>query len=222
MIKSDELVSPIIKVDYREGRSGIPDLLKTGDALILITNLSSGDYIINDHILIERKTSNDFIQSLISGRLFSQCSALKKSSLQPLILIEGDLYHTNHRIENHAVKGALLSIAVSWEIALIYSQNPEESADLILLLSNQEAKKEGHWVRSYGYKPKRLKNRRIRFLQGLPNTGTEIANNLLNHFGNIESIINADISKLQEVPHIGRKIAERIRKFVSEKEEFRK
>lgn len=42
--------------------------------------------------------------------------------------IEGNLYEIKHKIDNQAVKGALLSIAVSWQISILFSENREDTA----------------------------------------------------------------------------------------------
>jgi len=87
-----------ITVDYRETASGITDLLKNNGALVEIAKLSYGDYIINDTITVERKTAKDFLISIIDGRLFNQLSNLKKFCNHPILLIEGNLYETEHNL----------------------------------------------------------------------------------------------------------------------------
>ena len=79
-----------ITVDYREKPSGLHDLLKNCGASVEIAKLSHGDYIINDKITIERKTADDFLLSIIDGRLFNQLSNLKKFCSHPILLIEGN------------------------------------------------------------------------------------------------------------------------------------
>ena len=66
-----------ITADYREKPSGIPDLLLKENIELTTENMKAGDYLINNHLLAERKTGEDFIQSLINNRLFGQCLKLK-------------------------------------------------------------------------------------------------------------------------------------------------
>ena len=87
-----------IIADNREKESGIPDMLTAKKVNIIFRQLFVGDYHINDHIVIERKTSVDFVQSIIDGRLFSQCAKLRKSSAVPLIIVEGNPFTTQHSI----------------------------------------------------------------------------------------------------------------------------
>ena len=61
----------IILIDNREKDSKIPDLLKNKGIPILFENLEIGDYIIGD-LVIERKTSKDFIPSIFNGRYFNK------------------------------------------------------------------------------------------------------------------------------------------------------
>ncbi|MBW8051301.1 MAG: hypothetical protein FVQ77_13355 [Cytophagales bacterium] len=123
-----------IKTDYREKRSGIPDLLIQKNVDVIIIPLPIGDYIINDQIIIERKSAEDFVSSLIHKRLFEQCARLKKSKPQYqddwwcgkhniLFIIEGNPLTTNHNIKKEAIKGAILSILISWQIPVIYTKN---------------------------------------------------------------------------------------------------
>jgi len=206
----------IISADYREKPSGIPDLLIQSGAAVNFIQLKVGDYVINDEIVVERKSAEDFIQSLVSGRLFIQCANLSRTCLRPLLLLEGNPYQTAHKIDRQAIKGALLSIVTAWQVPVIYSKNHEDSAAMILMLTKQTLQ-QSHLVKFSSYKPKRIKNHRLRFLQGLPKTGTVTASRLLEHFGSIEAVVNADIKALQGINGIGKVVAEKIREFLSGK-----
>lgn len=203
-----------IITDYREEPSGIPGLLLQADAEVSFVALKTGDYVINNEMIVERKSAEDFIQSLVSDRLFTQCARLEKSPMRPFLLLEGNPFRTAHQIDRQAVKGALLSVIASWHIPVIYSKNTEDTVNLLLMLGHQ-ALKQSHLIRVNGYKPKRLKSRRLRFLQGLPNTGPVMAERLYQHFGSIEAIVNAGVKELQNVEGVGKKTAERIRIFIS-------
>lgn len=203
-----------IVADHREEPSGIPGLLLQRGMDVQVVQLKTGDYVINEEIIIERKSADDFIQSLVSQRLFTQCSKLAKSILRPFLLLEGNPFQTAHQIDRQAVKGALLSVIASWQIPMIYSKNREDSVNILCMLGNH-ALKQSQWVRNNGYKSKRLKNQRLRFLQGLPNTGPVMADRLYTHFGSIAAIVNADVNELLLVEGIGKKTATRIRTFLS-------
>lgn len=204
-----------ITCDFREKHSGIPKLLADNKVKVSFSLLTSGDYIINDQIIVERKTAEDFIQSIMDNRLFEQCSKLKKDSRRVLILIEGNPYKTEHKIETRAVKGAILSILTAWQIPVIYSQNVECSVELLMMLGTQSLKDNAHIRIFKGYKTKKIKSQKQRFLQGIPSTGPAIAARLIDYFGTIKSIVNTNEDELRKIKGIGKKNSMKIVEFFS-------
>ena len=208
----------IIKItcDFREKPSGIPKLLADNKVNVSFSSLTSGDYIINDQFIVERKTAEDFIQSIMDNRLFEQCSKLKKESQRVLILIEGNPYKTEHKIDGRAVKGAILSILTAWQIPVIYSQSVDVSIELLLMLGTQSLKENIYLRTNKGFKPKKIKSQRLRFLQGIPSTGPAIAGRLMETFGNIKSIVNTNTEELRKIKGIGKNKAKIIVDFFSD------
>lgn len=49
-----------------------------------------GDYILTPDICLERKSVSDLIQSLNSGRLYNQATAMTRYYSKPMLLIEFD------------------------------------------------------------------------------------------------------------------------------------
>ena len=171
-----------IAADYREKPSGIPDLLINKGVDIELRELGSGDYFINKKILVERKTSEDFVQSLISNRLFNQCQRMKRSSERPLLIIEGDPYSTGHKINNRAIKGAILSVSVAWQIPVYFTTDKSETAEVIIMMGKQMLQERIPVIRA-GYKPKKNRSRKLYFIQGLPVVGPVLAIRMLNQIG---------------------------------------
>jgi DNA excision repair protein ERCC-4 len=203
----------IIIADYRESPSGIPDILAMSQVQCITKALKSGDYLIDNQIIAERKTNEDFVQSIIQKRLFGQCFKLRHSGYLPIFIIEGNPYHTKHCISREAIRGALISISVSWQIPVLYTQNPRETSEILLNIGSQMKSQEFPVYRK-GYKPKRLKNRQLFFLQGLPGIGTRLGLAMIKKFGSLQKIVNAPTDELCEVPGIGRYKAESVRDFL--------
>ncbi len=199
--------------DHRETPSGIPGLLSENGISVTFAQLKAGDYSINNEIIIERKSAEDFIQSLISGRLFAQCEKLCKTGMRPYILLEGNPYQTAHQVDKRAIKGALISVITSWQIPVIHTENIEDSASVLLLLCSQILKR-SHLLRFNNYKPKKIKNHKLKFIQGLPKVGSVMALRLLEHYGSIKNLIAADEKSLQKVDGIGKKTAKIIHDFL--------
>ena len=99
-----------IIADYREVPSKVPEILKKLGAKVEFSQLKTGDYIINNEIIVERKSRDDFILSIIQGRLFLQCSRLKNTSYSQVLLIEGNPYNTRYRPSGYQ-RGAAIGVA---------------------------------------------------------------------------------------------------------------
>ena len=201
-----------LTADNREKSSGIPGLLRNRFTKMQMAQLFVGDYIINDEIVIERKTKEDFVQSLMDGRLFAQCAKLRKTGMIPLFIVEGNPYKTVHHIAPTAIKGALLSINLTWQIPIIKSEGRKDTADIIVMAAKQELNAL-YFVRKSGKKPKKRQKQQHYFVQGLPGVGPVLAHKLLGHFNTIEKIIRADKATLSKVEGIGKKKAERLFHF---------
>ena len=210
----DEEAAITFVADYREVSSGIPQLLSDQGFLVTMKTLGAGDYIINDQIIIERKEKNDFVLSLIQNRLFMQCSAIKRTDFYPVLLVEGNPYTTKHEVERDAIKGALLSVSLSWQIPIIYSADVNTSAQMLIMAARQNMK-ENPLVKRPGFKPKSIKNRQAYFLQGLPFVGPKLARALLQHFGSLERVVAASEMELRELEGLGKKKAAAIKLFLT-------
>ena len=81
-----------LRIDYREQRSGIEDALKnfSDEVTYEFCNLQTGDYWIEDKIIIERKTLSDFLNSIKTGRIFQQAYRMANSGKNNLLILEGD------------------------------------------------------------------------------------------------------------------------------------
>ncbi len=204
-----------ITCDFREQPSGIPQLLEGMKVKVSLSQLSTGDYIINDEIFVERKTAEDFIQSIFSGRIFEQCSKLKRESKRILILIEGNPYTTDHKIEERAIRGAILSLLTSWQIPILCTKNKIKTSEILVMLGVQSLKNDIHLHSHYGNKSKKTKTQKLYFLQGIPSVGPATAGRLIENFGNVKSIVNASNDELRKIKGIGKKNAGRILDFFS-------
>ena len=202
-----------IIADYREKPSGIPDLLEGRGVEIELKELKAGDYLINSQIIVERKTKEDFVQSLVSNRLFSQCQRIKRSHKFPLLIIEGNPYETTHRINQHAIIGDILSVSLNWQIPVFLTINREETAD-ILIMAGKQLLKESVPVSRSGYKPKKPEKRKLFFLQGLPEIGPVLALRLVERFDSIERIMNVSEVELLKIEGIGKEKAKQIVDFI--------
>ena len=205
-----------LRVDFSERHAALVALAREcGDFDIEMERLAIGDYYVDDGVVIERKTYADFATSLADGRLFPQAAALARSPHRPIVLLEGPKPRHMPDVHPHALKGAIVSLAVMWRLPVIHARDPEDSLRILRFLAQQLARTDSGVLQRYDRKPKRLTSRKLYMLQGLPGVGPALANRLLLHFGSVEHVITADRSLLVQVRGIGPRKAQRIRNVVS-------
>lgn len=207
---------PTIVVDSRELGSPTTRELSKYDILITQETLSIGDFIISDRTAIERKTIEDFVASIIDGRLFEQISNLKSAYEMPILLIEGESFQTSRNIAPEAVMGAVASVIVDFGVPVVWTRSPSETALLLLSIARREQSKGERRPRiRMERKPESLAREQEFVVAGLPLVDTVLARRLLRAFGTVERVFLASDKELQNVEGIGRKISERIRKLIS-------
>lgn len=206
-----------LSVDHSERHSALLESVRRSGALdVRMVHLDAGDYLLDNAVLVERKTIGDFVGSLVDGRLFPQAARLAHSRYRSLLLIEGPRPRSMSDVHPHALEGALVSLAAMWRLPVLHSSEPEHSLLILRLLAHQVSRTQQPVLRRFDRKPKRLASRRLFLLQGLPGVGPALAHRLLCHFGSIEGVLSADASDLAEVRGIGAGKAARIRELVGD------
>jgi Fanconi anemia group M protein len=201
----------IVYVDSREMKSEVAKRLFEKGAIVKVKNLEVGDYVVSDRVAIERKTVDDFLESIVDRdrNIFDQLIKLKKFYLKPVLLVEGDgLYK---RLNPNAIRGALATIAVDLGIPIIFTKNADETAEFILAIAKREQEVRDRGVTLHSGKTKMtLKEQMEYVVSAISEIGPVIARNLLEHFQTIENIAKASEEELMKVPKVGKKIARRI------------
>ncbi|CCU97573.1 unnamed protein product [Malassezia sympodialis ATCC 42132] len=138
---------PTVVVDMREFRSSLPSLLHAAGFVVTPCTLQVGDYVISSDMCIERKTLGDLVQSLNSGRLYTQCEAMSTHYVHPILLIEfdqeraytlatlGDNKDTHRRFttpQELSVQAKLVLLTLSFpRLRLVWSSSPYASVEII-------------------------------------------------------------------------------------------
>jgi Fanconi anemia group M protein len=206
---------PKILVDYRENSCKLPGHLKTAGFDLTIKKLPYCDYVINQEIFIERKTARDFVISIIDGRLFEQARRMKQLLSRPLYLVEGNPLNSKINISKDAVMGAAVSLQAIWQVPTIFSDDVKQSCHIISMIFHQSNKLPNLVKLRHGYRPKKLRSRKLHFLQGLPQVGPQIAKRLLDHFKSVQNALNASEKDLLKIHGIGKKKAMLIKKVLT-------
>jgi len=212
-----------IIIDHRERKSFVIEELIALGVKCEVKHLPLADYIISKDLGIERKTVTDFVGSMINKRMIKQLVDLKANYKKPLLLIEGlseeDLYSpsSHPNINKNAIKGMLLSIVLDIGVPIIFTDDYKDTASYLYLL----LKREGSAPKGYGLAVSRkaysLSDQQQIFIEGFPSVGPGLSKGLLKHFKSVGAIINASVKDLREVPKVGKKKAEILRKIIDSK-----
>ena len=207
-----------LRIDFREQRSGIIEELGKYDGQLTfeICTLPTGDYLICDRIIIERKTLNDFIISIKSGRIFQQGYRMAQSGKNCLIILEGNKSDLiTGEMSRQAVQGAMIHLTVFLGIPVIRSENIRETAALMFGICCQSQREELPRPKPIlrgvpGIRLSKKQRLKLFLLQNLPGIGAKKGLALLRSLGTIENILNSSPTGLTKVKGIGNKLANRI------------
>ncbi|MBI4170758.1 MAG: hypothetical protein HY514_03620 [Candidatus Aenigmarchaeota archaeon] len=208
----------VIYADTREMNTRIISILKKY-CNVREKQLAVGDYILSDRVCVERKSSQDFLQSIIDKRLFIQLEELKNNFKKPVLIIEGDDLLDNARnVHPNAIRGALASITIDYAIPIIWTQTQMDTAHQLYMIAKREQIDEKRHVGIRGKKKTNSMAEVQEFLvAGMPKISTEKARRLLAHFKTPEKIFTASETELKKVEGIGEELAKQIRRIMTEK-----
>lgn len=204
----------LVIADYRE-KEIIENLKKLG-ATVNEMNLKVGDFVCSsDGIVIERKTHSDFVSSIIDGRIFQQLEHLKENYEKPIVIVEG---LSSREIDENALKATIASIMTKFNVSFVNTRNTLDTARMVYWLAKKEQE---DTKKSLGFKqgkkPKEMKKLQEFILSSIPGISTVLSRRLLENFGSIEQVINAQEMELTKVKGVGGKLAKKIKKLLSSK-----
>ena len=185
-----------IIIDNHEKNSLVASELASLGFQIEFSHLPVADYLVND-VAVERKTISDLKSSVISKRIISQLLELKQYP-KNILLIEGfDESVYEGLLHENAFRGFLLSVAVDFQVPMIFTQNEKDTAKYLAVLAKKHLSKE------VSFRPSKIafsSDEQIQYiLEGFPNVGPVKAKKLLKKFKSLKNIISASINDLQEI-----------------------
>lgn len=205
-------------VDSREkGTNLVKELVEKG-VKVRLQNLLTADFVISEHIGVERKTKVDFVNSIVDKRILNQVKELKNNFAYPLLLIEGmeDIYSIRN-IHPNAIRGMLATIALSFGVPIVYTKDYKDTVEFLTLVAKraqEEGKKE--FSLRQDRKPLTTKELQEFIVESLPGVGPTLAKSLLKKLKTVKNVINAEVDSLKNVDKIGDKKAEEIKRVVEE------
>lgn len=202
---------PAVTIDNRETHSRVAEHLSNLGVKITLVQLPVGDYAVGDRILIERKTIQDFVDTLVDRDLFGQMKDLAESSIRPILIIEGgsiaDLYNRRN-LHPNAIRNALASIAADFDVSILFTKDENETAEMIHAFAKREAGQPGSPRGLHKSKTGRSGKAAVEYiLTAFPEIGPKAARDLLREFGSLRSIMAASKEDLLKVKGVGEKTA---------------
>ena len=198
-------VPETIVVDHREPDEIIRQLKTVPSLDVRIEALETGDYVIGDKVIVERKSVADFEASIINDdkRLFVQSERIKHlHEMTGVVLLEGDLFGRRQRMGAHQISGALTYLGIVQGLNVLTTIDATHTAYMLAKIA-QHLHGLGYDLALRTDKPKALLSARSYVLEGIPGVSAGMARALLERFGSIQAIAAASTDDLCTVPGIG-------------------
>ncbi len=214
--KEGEESSEGLKIVCDDREHKVMKKLSKKDLEVSSERLDVADFLVSDDTAIERKSAKDFVDSIVDKRLFNQVKSLKNQFETPVIIIEGKDLYSHRNVHPNSIRGAMSSVAVDYQIPIIWSSGMDETVEYLKSLARREQEERDKTVSVRGsVKPKTEKDLQKYIVSGLPNVSEKLAKRLLDHFNTVKDVFNADKEELTEVEGIGDKKSERIFEIIN-------
>ncbi len=208
-----------VVVDQRELDANIArDLSMREEIETRLETLAVGDYVLSDRVVVERKTVEDFLETLTGGdrSMFEQVGDGARNYSRPVVVVEGEGLYDRRNLHPNAIHGALASLAVDFGASVMRTADEDETADLLAVLAGREQEDGGRSVSVHGEKQSRtLTEQQEYVVAAIAEVGPVTARSLLTELGSVEAVMTADRETLMTADGVGEVTAERIREVVS-------
>ncbi|MHB8254836.1 MAG: ERCC4 domain-containing protein [Acidiferrobacter sp.] len=124
----------LIQVDRRERGRVVKRLEESEGVRLDMVDLEFGDYVLPNHIVVERKSATDFILSVVDEGLWTNIANLKPTYSRIVYIIEGDPYVARFHQKALDVHRAFARMTVDHGIAVLPSADADHTAMLIYLM----------------------------------------------------------------------------------------
>ncbi|TKX69685.1 DEAD/DEAH box helicase [Halorubrum sp. SP9] len=207
-----------VVVDQRELDSSIAKDLSTRDGLVTrLETLAVGDYVLSDRVAVERKSAADFVDSMLDAdrSMFEQVGELSRAYARPVMVVEGTNLYGQRDIDPNAIRGALASLAVDFDVSVLRTEGEDDTTELLATIAKREQETRDREVSVHGEKTTKTRAEQQEYVvSSIADIGPVTARSLLEHFGTVEAVMTAREEDLLEVEGVGPVTAERIREVV--------
>ncbi len=216
----DEYMKLII--DSREN-SELYEYIKSESHRLMIKTekqwLEIGDYVFSD-MCFEAKSSIDFLQSIISKRIWNQIDNMDRHYEHNFIIIHGSLaeameykkyvgMNIDNRLLYNKFMGGIGKILLDTDCRVLWFESPKKAAQVLTTLCKMRP------IERKVIQPSLLKrittdDLRIDMLSTIKGVSNDKAKKLINEYGSLMEIGESNVNELCNIDGIGPTIAKRI------------
>ena len=207
-------------IDNREPKNLIQKL-EAKKIPVELDFIESGDYLLSDGYAIERKTIQDMVASISDKRLFNQLNSLIQYDNPVLAIINDNkweaFYFCHNRYIHNVYIGTMTTILLSYpKIKIIQFDTENEFVSFIASL-DKKLKEDGKHERPKPMqrKAESLQERKENCLAAIQGVGIATAKRLLEKFGSIKKIADAQEEELLKIEKLGEKTIINIRETLN-------
>ena len=207
--KDLEQEGPVLVVSPRIGSAGLQTSLADLGYSTDVRDLENADVIVSNRVAVAVRTVDQFIDGISDGSILASLAKMKHEYLHPILIVQGAPEGDGGQAGNAAVYDALSAILSEFHMPVLSTNNANETASAIHSLEKQEMAKhakDGRTMQTTLDVP----SRQMFLVQGLPNVSATLAQRLLEKFGSVKGIADANVEELMQVDGIGKVIAEGI------------
>ncbi len=199
-----------VVVDTRELHSPVAHELSKLGVEIVPETLDIGDYILSGDVIVERKTLNDLVNSILDKRLFEQLKTLKQAYSTPVLLLERE-EALQRAFNPDALYGAISSVLIDFGVPIIWSDNAHVSAKYLQTIARREQRERKKLIAiKSGKVPPTPSEQMERVVGNLPDVDSVRSKRLLDSYKNLQNLFSASEENLLNVEGIGPVLAKRL------------
>ena len=206
--KDDELIAEVTRVCEERNVGAIPKKLDSGDYVYYGEEMS---------VAIEYKEITDAVNSALNDRLFDQANRMAEDYDRAFIFIVGKTSEVKLQGRNIGygqaygqILGTIPQILATMNIPVQWLQNSEQFADVgirTLIDSGDKGLEDNEMLL---ISPGVSSDSRLAMLMGIDKLGKTAAKKILEKFGGIEGLMEAEYNEIRSVDGIGSTMARKV------------
>ena len=181
-----------------------------------VKDLEAADIIVSNRVAVAFRTVDQFIDGISDGSVMAALAKLKHEYLHPILIVQGEPEGEGNQASNSAVYDALGALLSEYHMPVLSTGDADETASAVQSLFRQESARQSK-ERKGVQTTLDASSRQMFMVQGLPNVSATLAQRLLEEFGSVKGITDANVEELMKVDGIGRVIAEGIHAVLRKK-----